>query len=109
VRGPTQKDGIHFSALTDASELEVCNDQRWRGQYQRTSKAGLRERETWRILVADTATNWHQLVATRFPPGWGWLVIPIIPTMPITIGVLVTLAAVVIGAYAGVAWLRNNI
>jgi hypothetical protein len=29
--------------------------------------------------------------------------------MPITIGMLVTLATVVIGAYAGVAWLRNNI
>ena len=34
------------------------------GQYQRTLKAGLRERERGESLVADTATSWHQLVAT---------------------------------------------
>ena len=44
-----------------------------------------------------------------FPPGWGWLVVPMIPGMPVTFGMLVTLATIVIGAYAGLAWLRNNL
>jgi hypothetical protein len=44
-----------------------------------------------------------------FPPGWGWLVVPMIPSMPVSLGMLVTLATVVIGAYAGLAWLRNNL
>ena len=42
-----------------------------RGQYQRTFKAGLRERERGESLVADTATSWHQLVATRFSARLG--------------------------------------
>ena len=42
-----------------------------RGQYQRTLKAGLRERERGESLVADTATSWHQLVATRFSARLG--------------------------------------
>ncbi|MBV8718187.1 MAG: hypothetical protein JO020_34650 [Chloroflexi bacterium] len=44
-----------------------------------------------------------------FPPGWGWLVVPLLPTMPVNIGMLVALATVVIGAYAGLAWWRNNL
>ena len=42
-----------------------------RGQYQRTFKAGLRERERGESLVADTATSWHQLVAARFSARLG--------------------------------------
>ena len=60
----------------------------------------------WLLILPLAGIGWWLL---GFPPGWGWLVIPVIPTMPITIGMLVTLATVVIGAYAGVAWLRNNI
>ena len=62
----------------------------------------------WLLILPLAGISWWLL---GFPPGWGWLVIPVIPvipTMPITIGMLVTLATVVIGAYAGVAWLRNN-
>jgi hypothetical protein len=29
--------------------------------------------------------------------------------MPVSLGMLVTLATVVFGAYAGLAWLRNNL
>ena len=42
-----------------------------RGQYQIMFKAGLRERERGESLVADTATSWHQLVATRFSARLG--------------------------------------
>ena len=44
-----------------------------------------------------------------FPPGWGWLVLPVFPGMPVSLGMLVVLAAVVVAAYSGLAWLRNNI
>ena len=44
-----------------------------------------------------------------FPPGWGWLILPIIPTMPVSLGGVITLATVVIGLYGGAAWLRNNL
>ena len=44
-----------------------------------------------------------------FPPGWGWLVLPMIPSMPISLGMLVVLAAVVIGGYAALAYLRTNL
>jgi hypothetical protein len=44
-----------------------------------------------------------------FPPGWGWLVLPMIPGMPVTVGMPVVLAAVVIGGYSALVWLRNTI
>jgi hypothetical protein len=44
-----------------------------------------------------------------FPPCWSWLVVPLIPTMPVSIESLITLATVVVGAYAGLARLRNNL
>jgi hypothetical protein len=31
-----------------------------------------------------------------------------IPSMPVSFGMLVVLATVVIGAYAGLAWVRNS-
>ena len=42
-----------------------------------------------------------------FLPGWGWLVV--IKTMPVSVGSLISLGAVVVGAYAGLAWLRQNL
>jgi hypothetical protein len=47
--------------------------------------------------------------ALGYPPGWGWLIFPVIPTMGITVGLLITLAAVVVGMYAGLIWLRQNL
>jgi hypothetical protein len=44
-----------------------------------------------------------------FPPGWGWLILPVVPGMPVSVGMLVVLAAVVIAAYSGLIWLRTNI
>jgi hypothetical protein len=58
------------------------------------------------LLLPVAGIGWWLL---GFPPGWGWLVVPLIPTMPISIGILVTLATVVIGGFAGLAWLRNNL
>ena len=58
------------------------------------------------LVVPVVGIGWWLL---GFPPGWGWLVVPLIPTMPISIGILVTLATVVIGGFAGLAWLRNNL
>jgi hypothetical protein len=58
------------------------------------------------LLVLPVAgVGWWLL---GFPPGWGWLVLPMIPTMPVSVGMLITLATVVVGAYAGLVWLRNN-
>ena len=60
----------------------------------------------WLLGLPVAGIGWWLL---GFPPGWGWLVVPIFPTMPVSAGVLVSLALVVIGAYGGLAWLRNNI
>ena len=58
------------------------------------------------LVVPVAGIGWWLL---GFPPGWGWLVVPLIPTMSISVGILVTLATVVIGGFAGLAWLRNNL
>jgi hypothetical protein len=60
----------------------------------------------WLMIVPVAGVGWWLL---GFPPAWGWLVLPIVPTMPVSFGMLVTLATVVFGAYAGLAWLRNNL
>jgi hypothetical protein len=60
----------------------------------------------WLMIVPFAGIGWWLL---GFPPGWGWLVLPVIPSMPVSIGVLLTLATVVFGAYAGLAWLRSNL
>jgi hypothetical protein len=44
-----------------------------------------------------------------FPPGWGWAVLPMLPGMPVSGGMLLVLATVVIGLYGGLAWVRNNL
>ncbi len=59
----------------------------------------------WLILVPIPAVGWWLL---GFPPGWGWIVLPMVPGQPVTLGMLLVLATVVLGAYAGLAWLRTN-
>jgi len=58
------------------------------------------------LLLPLAGVGWWLL---GFPPGWGWLVVPVIPTMPVSVGSLISLVAVVVGAYAGLAWLRQNV
>ena len=44
-----------------------------------------------------------------FPPGWGWIVVPLLPNMPVTAGMLIVLATLVIGLYGFLAWYRENL
>ena len=44
-----------------------------------------------------------------FPPGWGWLVVPPIPTVPVTYGEMISMGLMAVGLFAGLAWLRNNL
>ena len=62
-------------------------------------------RSPWLMLVPIPGIGWWFF---GFPPGWGWIVLPMIPGQPVTLGMLLVLATVVIGAYAGLAWLRSN-
>jgi hypothetical protein len=59
----------------------------------------------WLMLLPVAGVGWWLL---GFPPGWGWIVAPMIPSMPVNFGMLVVLATVVIGAYGALAWWRNN-
>jgi hypothetical protein len=58
------------------------------------------------LLLPIAGLGWWLL---GFPPGWGWFYVPVIPAMPVSIGSLIALASVVVGAYAGLAWVRNNL
>jgi hypothetical protein len=58
------------------------------------------------LLLPIPAVGWWLL---GFPPGWGWLVLPMFPSTPISGGMVVVLATVVIAAYSGLAWWRNNL
>lgn len=60
----------------------------------------------WLMLLPVGGLAWWWL---GFPPGWGWLVVPMIPSMPVNLGMLLVLATVVIGAYGGLAWFRNHL
>jgi hypothetical protein len=60
----------------------------------------------WLLLLPVAGVGWWAL---GFPPAWGWLVIPPIPTMPVTVGEVISLGLVVVGLYAGLAWFRNNL
>ena len=60
----------------------------------------------WLLVLPVAGVGWWML---GFPPGWGWLVVPMVPGMPVNLGMLVTLATIVIGAYAGLVWYRNNL
>ena len=57
------------------------------------------------LLLPVAGLGWWLL---GFPPGWGWLVVPMLPTMPVNLGEVIALGTVVLGAYAGLAWFRNN-
>jgi hypothetical protein len=43
-----------------------------------------------------------------FPPGWGWLVLPMYPPMPVNLGEVIVLATVVLGCYGGLVWFREG-
>lgn len=60
----------------------------------------------WLLVLPVAGIGWWIL---GFPPGWGWLLVPLVPTMPVNAGELLSLVCVVIGAYGGLAWLRNNL
>jgi hypothetical protein len=58
------------------------------------------------MLLPLACIGWWVL---GFPPGWDWLVLPIIPGVGLNPGVLVVLGAVVVGLYTGLVWLRENL
>ncbi len=60
----------------------------------------------WPVLLIPAGLGWWLL---GFPPGWGWIVTPIMPTMPVNAGELLALIAVVVGLYGGLVWFRNNL
>jgi hypothetical protein len=60
----------------------------------------------WPLLLIPAGLGWWAL---GFPPGWGWIVTPIVSTMPVNAGELAALIAVVLGLYGGLVWLRNNL
>ena len=60
----------------------------------------------WLMLLPIGGATWWML---GFPPGWGWIVAPMIPSMPVNVGMLLVLGTVVVGLYGGLAWFRNNL
>jgi hypothetical protein len=60
----------------------------------------------WLMLLPVGGAAWWLL---GFPPGWGWIVVPMIPSMPVNLGMLVVLATVVIGLYGGLVWVRSSL
>lgn len=60
----------------------------------------------WFMLLPVACIGWWVL---GFPPGWEWLFFPIIPSMGVSVGVLIALGSVVLGLYAGLLWLRDNL
>jgi hypothetical protein len=60
----------------------------------------------WFMVLPVAGIGWWAL---GYPPGWGWLILPMIPSMGMSLGGLITLATIVIGLYAGLIWLRSNL
>jgi hypothetical protein len=60
----------------------------------------------WLLLLPVAGAGWWML---GFPPGWGWIVVPPIPSVPVNVGEVVSLGLVVLGMFGGLAWLRNNL
>jgi len=60
----------------------------------------------WPILLPVPAVGWWLL---GFPPGWGWLVAPMVPSMPISLGVLVVLALVLVGMATAIRLALDNL
>ena len=48
----------------------------------------------WPLLVPLPGVGWWFF---GFPPGWGWLVLPMFPPMPVSLGMLIVFALVVVG------------
>jgi hypothetical protein len=59
----------------------------------------------WLVFLPLGPVGWWLL---GFPPGWGWVLFPVIPSMGVSVGVLITLGTIVVGLYAGLVWLRDN-
>ena len=60
----------------------------------------------WPLFLPIPAFGWWWL---GFPPGWGWLVAPMFPPMPISVGVLVVFALVLVGLGAAVRLALDNL
>jgi hypothetical protein len=58
------------------------------------------------MLVAIPGLGWWWL---GFPPGWGWLVLPMFPAMPVSFGMLVVMALVLVSLGAGLRLVLNNL
>ena len=59
----------------------------------------------WLMLLPVAGGAWWLL---GFPPGWGWLVQPVMPGQPVSLGMLLEMVLIVVGLYGGLAWWRNN-
>jgi hypothetical protein len=59
----------------------------------------------WPFLFPVFGIGWWLL---GFPPGWGWLVTPMFPDMPVTVGMLVVLATLVVGLALFVRFTLDN-
>jgi hypothetical protein len=60
----------------------------------------------WWFPIPIAGIGWWLL---GYPPGWDWVLWPVIPSMGVSVGLLITLATVVVGLYGGLLWLRNNL
>jgi hypothetical protein len=60
----------------------------------------------WLLLLPVAGIGWWMM---GFPPGWGWITVPIIPETPVNLGELISIGLVVLGLYGGLVWLRNNL
>jgi hypothetical protein len=58
------------------------------------------------MLVPVLGIGWWVL---GFPPGWDWLIFPLIPSMGVSLGVLVTFGTVLLGLFVAVTWLRDKL
>jgi hypothetical protein len=60
----------------------------------------------WLMLLPIPAAAWWLL---GFPPGWGWIVQPMVPQTPVNLGELVVLGTVVLAIFGFLAWYRENL
>ena len=57
-------------------------------------------------LLPITGIAWWLM---GFPPGLRWIVVPMLPRMSVSLGMLAVLATIVVGCYGGLAWLREHL
>jgi hypothetical protein len=60
----------------------------------------------WPILLPIPVVGWWLL---GFPPGWGWLVAPMLPAMPISVGGLIVVALVLVGMASAIRLALDNL